>query len=358
MITREVSAEEKLLYNSLVNHPLQSWEWGEFRKTTGIKTIRLGVFNPSTSSGQAKLTAGYQVFFHPLPRTKSSVIYFPKGPMPDKPMLGALKKLAQEEKAIFVKMEPNIGAPVNQEKPDQGHVKIKEFLLNNGCLPGRSLFPCWTFWLDLKKNEEEILANMHPKTRYNVRLSQKHGVKVIEDNSDQAFSAHLQLLFETTRRQGFYAHTPDYHQKMWQTLKPSGQKDQGLTAHLLVASYQNQPLVTWVLFVFDKVLYYPYGGSSREHQNVMPSYAMMWEAIKFGKKMGCHTFDLWGTPGPDPSPKDPWFGFHRFKLGFNPQLIEFIGTYDFVVDPLRYRLFNLADNLRWKFLRIKARLPI
>jgi len=352
MITREVTEEEKEKYNSLVHHPLQSWEWGEFRKTTGIKTIRLGVFDDK------KLISGYQVFFHSLPRTKSSVIYFPKGPMPDKPMLGALKKLAQEEKAIFVKMEPNIGAPVNQEKPDQGHVKIKEFLLNNGCLPGRSLFPRWTFWLDLKKGEEELMTAMHPKTRYNVRLSQKHGVKVLEDNSDQAFATHLKLLFETTKRQGFYAHTPDYHQKMWQTLKPSAQKEQGLTARLLVASYQNQPLVTWVLFVFNKVLYYPYGGSSREQQNVMPSYAMMWEAIKFGKKLGCETFDLWGTPGPNPSIKDPWYGFHRFKMGFNPQLIEFIGTYDFVVDPLRYRFFTLADTLRWKFLRIKAKLPL
>jgi lipid II:glycine glycyltransferase (peptidoglycan interpeptide bridge formation enzyme) len=358
MITREVEEEEKQKYNSLVHHPLQSWEWGEFRKTTGIKAVRLGVFDPSTSSGQVKLTSGYQVFFHPIPRTKSSIVYFPKGPMPDKPMLGALKKLAQEEKAIFVKLEPNVGGPLNPEKPNAGHEKIMEFLLNNGCLPGRSLFPRWTFSLDLKKSEEELMAAMHSKTRYNVRLSQKHGVKVIEDNSDQAFKNHLQLLFETTKRQGFYAHTADYHQKMWQTLKPSAQKEPGLTAHLLIASYQNQPLVTWVLFVFNKVLYYPYGGSSREHQNVMPSYAMMWEAIKFGKKMGCETFDLWGTPGPNPSIKDPWFGFHRFKSGFNPQLIEFIGTYDFIVDPLRYRFFNLADGLRWKALRIKAKLPL
>ena len=352
MITREVSEKEKQKYNSLVHHPLQAWEWGEFRKTTGKKAVRLGVF------GEKKLVSGYQVFFHPIPKTKYSVIYFPKGPMPDKPMLGALKKLAQKEKAIFVKMEPNVGGALNQGKSNPGHEKIKEFLLNHDCLLGRSLFPRWTFWLDLKKSEEEILAGMHSKTRYNIRLAERHGVRVIEDNSDQAFSTHLKLLLETTKRQGFYAHTPDYHQKMWQALKPSAQKEQGLTAHLLNAKYQKKTLVTWVLFVFNKILYYPYGGSSRENRQVMPSYAMMWEAIKFGKKMGCETFDLWGTPGPNPSRSDPWYGFHRFKMGFGPQLVEFIGTYDFVVDPFRYRLFNLADGLRWKFLRIKAKLPL
>ncbi len=352
MITREVSEKEKQKYNSLVHHPLQSWEWGEFRKTTGKKIVRLGVFD------KKKLVSGYQVFFHPIPKTKYSVIYFPKGPLPDKPMLVALKKLAQKEKAIFVKMEPNVGGPINHGQSESRYVEIKDFLLNNGCLPGRSLFPRWTFWLDLKKSEEELMAAMHSKTRYNIRLSERHGVKIVEDNSDQVFNTHLKLLFETTERQGFYAHDKDYHRKMWQTLKPSNQKNQGLTAHLFVASYQNKPLVTWILFIFNNVLYYPYGGSSREHREVMPSYAMMWEAIRFGKRMGCETFDLWGTPGPDPSKTDPWYGFHRFKMGFNPQLIEFIGTYDLVINPLRYRLFTLADFLRWKFLRIKARLPL
>jgi lipid II:glycine glycyltransferase (peptidoglycan interpeptide bridge formation enzyme) len=359
MITREVAEEEKILYNSLVNHPLQSWEWGEFRKALGQKIIRLGVFDPSTSAKQAKLKMGYQFFLHPVPKTKYFVIYFPKGPLPDKPMLESLRKLAKQEKAIFVKMEPHVGGPVNHEINVSGNRDIKNFLLDNGCLEGRPNFPRWTFWLDLKKTEEELLAAMHPKTRYNLRLAQKYGVTVTENNSDQAFTTHLQLLFETTKRQGFYVHTPEYHQKMWQTLKQNKfASGQALTAHLLVAKYQNKPLVTWVLFVFNKVLYYPYGGSSREFREVMPSNAMMWEAIKFGKKMGCQTFDLWGTPGPDPSPKDPWFGFHRFKLGFGPQLVEFIGTYDLIIEPLPYRLFNLADSLRWKFLRIKARLPL
>lgn len=346
MIVREVSEEEKEAFNAQALHPLQSWEWGEFREKTGLKVVRLGVFDGK------KLVSGYQVTIHPIPQTKYCLIYLPKGPMPDKIMLNALTKLSQQEKAILVKMEPLVGGPVNEDIKISGYEDIKKFLLENGCRPGKPLFPKYTFWLDLTKKEEDLLSAMHSKTRYNVKLAQKHGVEVVEDNSSGAFETHLKLLFETTKRQSFYAHTKDYHQKMWETLNPAG------IAHLLVAKYKGEPLATWILFVFNKVLYYPYGGSTREHKEVMPSYAIMWEAIRFGKKKGCKIFDLWGTPGPDPKPSDPWFGFHRFKVGFGPKLVEFIGTYDLVLNPYLYPLYNLANNLRWKILRAKAKLPI
>ncbi len=263
-------------------------------------------------------------------------------------MLEALTKVGQQERAILVKMEPNVGRPLT--KSPSAFKEIKNFLIENGCRPGQALFTPYTFQVDLKKTEEELLGKMKSKTRYNLRLAQKHGVEVVEDNSQKAFETYLRLMIETTKRQRFYAHTPNYHRKMWETLQPAGM------THLLVARYKGKILVAWILFTFNKVLYYPYGASTREHREVMPSYAMMWEAIKFGQKMGCETFDLWGTPGPDPSPKDPWFGFHRFKLGFGAQLIEFLGTWDLVINHQLYPLYNLANTLRWKFLRLKSRL--
>lgn len=343
MIIRPVLVKEKDQFNSVVNHPLQSWEWGEFREKTGIKVIRLGLFDPSASSGQINLKAGYQLTVHPLPKIPHTLLYFPKGPMPNKTLVDALIKLGQEEKAILVKTELNILVDEKTSKP--------EFWKNLGLTPGQPLFTKHTFRLDLTKSDDKLLTEMKSKTRYNLRLSQRHGVKVVEDNSEKAFEIYLKLTMETTKRQGFYAHTPDYHRKMWQILQPAG------IAHLLVAQYQNKPLVTWILFTFNKVLYYPYGASTREHQEVMPSYAMMWEAIQFGKKHGCNLFDLWGTPGPDPSPKDPWFGFHRFKEGFGAKLVEFVGTYDLIIDHRLYPLYNLGNALRWKLLRLKAKLP-
>ncbi|NMA29760.1 MAG: peptidoglycan bridge formation glycyltransferase FemA/FemB family protein, partial [Candidatus Pacebacteria bacterium] len=214
---------------------------------------------------------------------------------------------------------------------------------------GRSLFTRFTFYLDLNLSEEELLAKMTSKTRYNTRLAMKKGVKVFEDSSEQGLEDYLKILEETTKRQAFYAHSPEYFRQMWQIFKGSN------IMHILKASYENQILVVWVLFVFNNVLYYPYGASSSKHRELMASNLMMWEAIRFGQKQKCQSFDMWGALGPNPDPKDPWFGFHRFKRSYGGQLIEHIGTYDLVYNYPIYKIYNLAENWRWKFLRFKKK---
>ena len=333
MIVREVFEEEKTQFNLMAVHPLQSWEWGEFRKKTGLKVIRLGVFD------NKKLLSSFQLTVHPIPKTNFSVLYFPRGPKPDKLMMSALRKIGEQEKAIFIKMEPNV-------KKD---AKISQFLLENDCKEGKPLFTKYSFQLNLEKTEEELLVKMKPKTRYNIRIAQKHNVKVFEDNSPETFEKYLQLTEETTKRQKFYAHSANYHRQMWSVMQPAG------IAHLFQAQYQNKTLVTDMFFIFNRTLYYPYGASTRESKEVMAPYALFWEVIKFGQKTGCHLFDMWGSPGPNPDIKDPYYGFHRFKEGFGGELVEFIGTYDLVLNPPLYSLYNFANKIRWKFLRLKPK---
>jgi len=329
MIIREVYPHEKKQFNQAVNHPLQSWQWGEFREKTKIKVLRLGLFD------KKNLKTGLQLTIHPLPKTKYTVGYLPKCTTINTQILQALKKIGQSHNCIFIKIEPNL-------------ISGKELFLENGCLYGRPLFTKYTFQIDLSQDEETLLAKMKQKTRYNIKVAQKHKVKVTEDNSPQAFEKYLKLTFETTKRQKFYSHDKDYHRKMWQTLHPSG------IARLLKADYQGKTLASWILFVFNNVLYYPYGASSKEHRNVMASSLIMWEAIRFGKKIGCHTFDLWGCLGPEPDQKDPWYGFHRFKQGYGPKLIEFIGTFDLINNHTMYKVYNFTDKFRWKFLKLKT----
>jgi lipid II:glycine glycyltransferase (peptidoglycan interpeptide bridge formation enzyme) len=183
-------------------------------------------------------------------------------------------------------------------------------------------------------------------------VAQRHGVEVVEDNSDEAFEQYWKLMEETTKRQQFYAHTKQYHQLQWETLKTSNVKN-ALTSHLFLAKYQGKVLTAWLLFVFKDTLYYPYGASSREHKEVMHSSLMMWEAVRFGKRLGLREFDLWGAMGPNPDPNDSWFGFHTFKERFGPEHGEFVGSYDLVIDPVLYQGYKLADKLRWLYLRMK-----
>jgi lipid II:glycine glycyltransferase (peptidoglycan interpeptide bridge formation enzyme) len=341
MLLRPIRDEEKDLYDSIVQHPLQSWAWGEFRKKTGVAVERIGFFE------NGNLKKALQVSFHKIPHLGFTAGYFPKGPMPDEEQLNALTQLAKTHNALFIKLEPNVG---HVDGSPSGFSEISKFLLEHDCQPGRPLFTKYTFQLSLEPDEEKLFAQLNSKTRYNVNLAFKKGVQIFEDTSEAGMEEHLQILAETTQRQGFYAHTPEYFRTMWKTLGKSG------TMHIFKAVYEGQTLVSWIMFTFNKRLYYPYGASRNIHRDVMASNLMMWEMIKFGKQQGCTLFDMWGSLGPNPDEKDPWFGFHRFKKGFGGDLIEFLGTYDLVINKQVYSMYKIVEDIRWKLLRFKAKL--
>lgn len=314
----------------MTTHPLQSNKWAQFRKKTGVKVIE---------------SNGYILTIHPIPYTKFNIGYFPKGPGIDEKMLAVLRQIAEDLNCIFIQIEPDVEAE-----------KTKKYNFKNLLPSARPLFTKYNFILDLTKSEEELLKEMSQKTRYNIRLSEKKGVKVSEDNTDGAFDKYLELTQQTTKRQNFYAHTKNYHKMMWETLRQEDGKTintNELSAHLLKATYKGQILVTWVLFILGDTLYYPYGASSIEYREVMASNLVMWEAVKFGKKLGLKKFDLWGALGPDPDPKDPWYGFHRFKQGYGPKLVEYVGSYDFVIKPLLYLAYKALNQIRWLLLRLR-----
>jgi len=334
----DITEKDHKQFNNLAAHPLQSFEWGEFRKKTGIKVIRKGFVE------NKKLDQAFQLTIHPIPHTSFTIGYLPKGVFPTKQLIEELEKIGKTEKCIFIQLEPN----VVKDKDNNSSFILRQLSLIPSAHP---LFTKYTLEIDLTKSEEEILKNMHPKARYNIKVAQKHGVIVKEEDTKQAFEEYLKLTEETTKRQGFFAHSKKYHELMWETLK--AQDTNLLTAHLLVARYNAVPLTTWVLFKFHDKLYYPYGASSNEYREVMHSTLEMWEAIRFGKKNKLKTFDLWGAASPNAPESDPWFGFTKFKERFGPERVEFIGSYDLVINPLLYQFYKLADKLRWVFLHFK-----
>lgn len=338
LVVREVEENEKKAYNLLASHVVQSWEWGEFRRKTGLDLVRLGHF-----SGK-KMLGAYQLTFHPVPVVTQTIGYFPKGPMPDAKMVSALVTLGSSKNAAFIKIEPNV--VVDEKTREEAHKKILS-LDSRLILSKKPLFTKHNFVIDLTRTEAELLAAMHPKTRYNIGLAQRYGVQVYESTGAEDFEIYLKLYFETTKRQNYFGHTHSYHKLVWETLMPAGM------ARVLIAKYQGRPLAVWMLFNFGNTIYYPYGGSSMENKEVMASNLLCWEAIRWGKKMGLKLFDMWGALGPEVNERDPWYGFHRFKAGYGPLQVEYIGTYDLILKQTLYRSLNFADKLRWTYLKLK-----
>lgn len=316
---------DKISFNKIAQHPLQTWEWGEFRKSWGNKVERF---------------AFGQITIHKIPKTSYSIGVFEKGPAPNQEMIEMLKDYARKNNLIFIKLEPNyIPEPRTKE-----NAEISSLLKKNGCVKGKRVFTPSTFYIDLKKSEEELLQSFTSKTRYNIRVAQKHGVKVIEDNSEEAFQKYLELTLETSKRQGFFAHSEKYHRLMWKYLHTIPiQNQKKPIARLLTAVYRGEIITTWIVFVWKNFLYYPYGASSDKYRFAMANNLMMWEAIRLGIKLKLTTFDLWG--------REEGKGFTRFKEGYNPKVVEFLGTWDLVVNKPMYLAYKIADSMRWKLLK-------
>jgi lipid II:glycine glycyltransferase (peptidoglycan interpeptide bridge formation enzyme) len=296
-------------------HPLQTKAWEEFRKSWGNETVRVD---------------NNLLTLHKIPLLNKKIAIFEKGPTPTVKMLDSLKEFGKKNNLIFIKLEPNV---IKEEK-------LINLLKKSGAVPGKTLFTPSTFEIDLTKSEDELLKSFSSKTRYNIKLAQRKGVTVSEDNSDEAFEEYLKLTKETTQRDNFFAHSEKYHRLMWETLKER-------VAHLLVAKYNNEIVVAWILFIDDGVLYYPYGASTHKYKNIMAPNLMMWEAIRFGKKMNLKTFDLWG--------REVGKGFTKFKVGYNPKVVEFIGTWDLIINKPIYYLYRILEFFRWQFLHLKSK---
>lgn len=332
MTIKPITKEKESSFNKHATHPLQSWEWGEFRKSTGNEILRFGIYQ------KGKLTSSFQIMVHSIPLLKYKIGSLIKGPKLTKKQLLQLKEIGKKNNIIFIKLEPNI-------------IKDKKLIVSfksAGAVPGKTLFTPTTFWIDLDKPTDKLLESFHSKTRYNIRLAERKGVSAEEDNSDKAFEKYLKLTKETIERQGFYAHTEDYHRKMWKALNQDlRKKGKSPIARLLVAKYKGEIITTWIVFVWNGILYYPYGASSSKYRNLMANNLVMWKAILYGKSEGLKTFDLWG--------REPGKGFTRFKEGYNPKIITFSGSWDLVISPLYY-LYRPLDQLRWFLLRTRTKL--
>ena len=300
--------------NKYPPHVVQSEAWGDFKAQMGTPAVRVG---------------NLQYTLHPIPFTKLKVGYCPK-PQPEDIDLQSLYDSGKERGCSHIKID----VP-NTEKNYELRSKNYEII------PSKPTFATATFMLDLTKPEEELLQEMHSKTRYNLNLAKRKGVVVAETDDIEIF---LKLQRETAERQHFHVHPDTYYKTIWKMFQPLGM------AHLLVASLDGEALSSYFLMKYQNTFYYPYGGSTDKHKDVMANNLIMWEAVKLGQKLGCQTFDLWGALPNPVDVNDAWYGFHRFKEGFGAEHVEFPGAWDLVIRPLEYKLFKTIDTLRWKLM--------
>jgi peptidoglycan pentaglycine glycine transferase (the first glycine) len=314
---------------------LQSWEWGEFKEKLGWKAFRIAV------EQQGRIVAGAQMLIKPAPLGLASVAYIPRGPVGDwldetvaPKLLSELHQVARQHKAIFLKIEPPL-----LHDPAICHV-LQQYNFRASPYANQ---PQATIMVDLGPDVDDILQQMHRKTRYSVRYGAKHGVTTrIGDQVDlPAFHALMQM---TGQRGQFSPRFLEYYEGEWQTFFDRKQ------VALLMAYYQDQLLAVRMAFRFGSYAADIHAASSGEHLNLRANYLLVWEAIKWAKAQGCRTYDLWGIPNkvgqiisegkdpPETERTDDLWGVYHFKRSFSRNIVCYVGTYDYVYSPMIYSL--------------------
>jgi peptidoglycan pentaglycine glycine transferase (the first glycine) len=314
-------------------HLLQTWAWGELKARFGWSVERLAV-------GQACA----QVLYRRLPGGMGSIAYVPKGPLVDYDdetaclaLLAALRPRAQRQRAFCLKIEPN-----REEGPALAdHLAALGFRLSR-----QAIQPRRTLQVDLEAEPDVLLERMKQKTRYNIRLAARKGVRVRRGDAGD-LPAFYSLLEATGQRDRFDIHSQAYYQAAHELFVPAGR------GCLLLAEHDGQLLAGLVAFAFGDTACYMYGASSDEKRNLMPAYLLQWEAMLWAREQGCRTYDLWGVPDEEEETleadfserSDGLWGVYRFKRGFGGTLVRTAGAWDLVYAPLRYRLYTEALRL-------------
>lgn len=308
---------------------MQSPEWEKFKSSYGTETVRV---------------SGLLYTKHRIPPTNHYYGYSAKMD-PFSLDFEAIRRSLEENGCINLNFDvPNV--LVDSEDADLAQ-KVYE---DAGCvLSPKTTFTPYNLLLDLTLSEEDLLKNMHPKQRYNIRYAEKKGVVVKEESGPKAFDIFYDLVMKTADRQGFYIHPRDYYKKLWEILGLAG------IAHILVGYFNGEPLASWMFFAYDGVLYYPYGGSSPKHSNLQASTLIGWKGMLLGKSLGCRTMDLWGACEDPDDKSDPEWGFTRFKEKFGAKHVKYISSYDLVLNTIMYETFNVANKARWALLKMKKK---
>jgi len=191
--------------------------------------------------------------------------------------------------------------------------------------------------VDLSPTEDEILAGMRQKTRYNMRLASKKGVTVRRGKMED-----LPMLYrmyaETSIRDGFVIRDQEYYSTVWSEFMNTRLSDVSPGAVPLIAEFDGEPVAAVFVYNFSGCAYYIYGMSREVHREKMPNHLLQWEAMRYAKSIGCRQYDLWGAPDSF-TEQDSMWGVYKFKEGLGGDVVRTLGAWDYAPHPFWYKLY-------------------
>ncbi len=314
-------------------HFLQTSDWAKIKSELGWCASYKIWKSKSGSIVAGAMILEKSIGINKLP-LRLSIQYIPRGPLLDwkntqlvQHVLEDITNYSRERKVIFTKFDPEVIIDSGFESENimqlsSGDSNIKEQLLQRKWNYSSSQIQFEnTVWIDLTQTEEQILSKMKQKTRYNIRLSEKKGVKIRVATQNE-YEKVYQLYAETSIRDNFVIRSQEYYLRLWNAFSEKK------ICEVLIAEYEGSIIAGLILYHFGSKAYYVYGMSANVHRNLMATYLLQWEAIKRAKKSGKKIYDLWGAPK-NLEESDPMWGVYKFKLGLGGELVQTIGAWDY-----------------------------
>jgi peptidoglycan pentaglycine glycine transferase (the first glycine) len=314
--------DDLVVHNPDGGHVLQTRAWGEFKRNHGW----LPRYLVSDAGGVPVAILALQRDIPGL----GHLWYVPKGPGVSSAaqLAGALRGAGTASHAFCLKVEPEL------VDSDGTRVALRDLGLRKARHDVQITRA--TIVVDLRPDEERLLASFRPKTRYNIRLATRRGVSVSTVPLDRHSIDTMYALMAATRdRAGFTLRSKEYFAGYWRLHEAAGQ------GQLFFAHWQGTVLAGVFATFLGRKGWYKDGGSVKEHGDVMAPHLLQWEVMRWLRARGIESYDLVAVPARDQlAPSHPLYGLYRFKSGFSDQITEFAGTWDLPLRPLRYALWN------------------
>lgn len=205
--------------------------------------------------------------------------------------------------------------------------------------------------VSLEGTEDEILARMHQKWRYNIRLSERKGVIIKKYNGDSAeisskIDKFYELTKETNARDGNASHAKSYYRDL--ILSSAKQLKEGKDVpevNLYIAEHEGDEIASIVTLFSKTESVYLYGASSNNKRNLMPNHLLQWTAMKDAKAYGSKYYDMYGMPPEGKDENHPMHGLYMFKANFGGKNIHRTGSWDVPLKAVYY-VYSWAEKLR------------
>lgn len=203
--------------------------------------------------------------------------------------------------------------------------------------------PEYRQWLRLDRSETDLLQEMKPKGRYNIRIARKHRLKIYATTEPEAVDRFFRLYQASAQRNKFTHRSPDYFRRLVELL------NRERTGEIMVVSRHDQPLAAAIVSYYQGVATYLYGGSAGD-RSLMAPYLLHWEIIRRARSKGCQLYDLLAIAPPNQA-DHPYLGLTRFKSQFGGAPVRLLGSWDFVYKPTWYKIYRWLERRRRKVVQ-------